>query len=99
MDTDWAAVLVYQRDPRYLRLYPWTHRSEVDVRRFVQAFIDQQREEPRRKFRLAIALKGTEGIMGNCGIRRKPDNNWEGDIGYELAPEHWGRGYTTEAAR
>jgi RimJ/RimL family protein N-acetyltransferase len=23
----------------------------------------------------------------------------EGDIGYELAPQHWGHGYATEAAR
>ena len=36
--------------------------------------------------------------MGNCGLRRKDDNDWEGDLGYELHPEHWGRGYATEAA-
>ena len=38
-------------------------------------------------------------LIGNCGIRRKPDNDWEADIGFELAPEYWGRGYATEAAR
>ena len=87
MDGDWAAVLTYQRDPLYLRLYPWTYRSEADVRSLVQTFLDQQREEPRHRFQLTIALKVTKGIIGNCGIRRKPDNDWEGDIGYELAPE------------
>ena len=92
MDGDWAAVLTYQRDPLYLRLYPWTYRSEADVRSLVQTFLDQQREEPRHKFQLTIALKGTKGIIGNCGIRRKPDNDWEGDIGYELAPELGGGG-------
>lgn len=37
--------------------------------------------------------------MGNCGIRRKLDNDWEADIGYQIAPEHWNLGYVTETAR
>ena len=112
--TDWPAVLAYQRDPRYLRLYPWTGRTEADVRDFVQVFVDQQGKQPRRRFQLAITL-GAMGairqrwrppvdqekagpVIGSCGIRRKPESGWEADIGYELAPEHWGRGYATEVA-
>jgi RimJ/RimL family protein N-acetyltransferase len=118
---DWPAVLAYQSDPRYLRLYAWTGRTEAEVRAFVQMFLDQQAEQPRRKFQLAVTLPGDdpqwpapEGrslwgaapggaggdrVIGNCGIRRKPENDWEADIGYELAPGHWGKGYATEAAR
>ena len=95
---DWPAVLAYQRDPRYLRFYPWTDRTEAEVRGFVQMFIDQQGERPRRKFQFAITAPDGGQLMGNCGIRRKPENDWEADIGYELAPEYWGRGYATEAA-
>ncbi len=95
---DGTEVLAYQRDPRYLRFYPWTDRSTDDVRAFVQMFLDQQAEEPRRKFQLAITLPEDGRLIGTCGIRRKPDNDSEGDIGYELAPEFWGRGYATEAA-
>ena len=95
---DWPAVLAYQRDPRYLRLYPWADRTEADARDFVQMFVEQQAEQPRRKFQLAIALRDGAGLIGNCGIRRKPENDWEADIGYELALEHWGHGYATEAA-
>ena len=46
---------------------------------------------------MALAAKG-EGLIGDFGIRRKPEIDWEADIGYELAPEYWGRSYTTEAA-
>ena len=101
---DWRAVLAYQRDPRYLRFYPWADRTEAEVRAFVQMFLDQQDDRPRRKFQLAIAL-GDDGradggrLIGNCGLRRSAQNEWEGDIGYELAPEHWGHGYATEAAQ
>ena len=95
---DWRDVLAYQRDPHYLRFYPWPDRTESEVRDFVQVFLDQQAEQPRRKFQLAINLADGGPLIGNCGIGRKPDNDLEADIGYELAPECWGRGYATEAA-
>ena len=85
---DWPAVLAYQRDPRYLQLYPWTDRTEAEVRDFVQRFVDDQADRPRRKFQLAITFPDGGQMIGNCGIRRKPDNDWDADIGLELAPEH-----------
>ncbi len=91
-------MLAYQRDPRYLRLYPWTDRTKADARAFVEMFLDQQEERPRRRFQLGITLSEGGEVMGSCGIRRKTENEWEADIGYDLAPEHWGRGYATEAA-
>lgn len=99
LEEDWAAVLAYQQDDRYLRYYPWTERTEGDARSFVQTFIEWQCEVPRRRFQLAVTLKDFGTLIGNCGIRRKPDSGWEADIGYELAPEYWGQGYATEAAR
>jgi len=95
---DWPDVLAYQNDERYLRYYAWTGRTEHEVRAFVQMFLDHQAQQPRRIFQLAITLDGGR-VIGNCGIRRKAQNEWEGDIGYELTPEQWGRGYATEAAR
>ena len=96
---DWRAVLEYQRDPLYLRYYPWEDRSEADARAFVEMFRGWQSEMPRRRFQLAIVHPENGELIGNCGIRRKLDNEWEADIGYELSPQHWGRGYATEAAR
>jgi len=95
---DWSAVLSYQQDARYLRYYPWTERTEADVQSFVRMFLGWQGEVPRRRFQLAVTLRDCGTLIGNCGIRRKPDNSWEADIGYELAPEYWGQGYATEAA-
>ena len=99
VEADWADVLAYQQDPRYLRYYPWTERSEADVRNFVELFRGWQSEDPRRSYQLALTLKPSGRLIGNCGIRRKPDNDWEADIGYELDPDYWGKGYATEAAR
>ena len=96
---DWPAVLAYQQDPRYLRYYPWAERTRADARAFVQMFLDDQRETPRRRFQLAVVLAGEGRLIGNCGLRRKPGKGWEADIGYELDPAYWGRGYATEATQ
>ncbi len=96
---DWPAVLAYQKDSRYLRFYEWKERTEGDVRGFLQAFIDQQQQRPRTRYQLAVTLKAGGRLIGNCGIRLSPVDPTEAEIGYELAPDEWGHGYATEAAR
>jgi RimJ/RimL family protein N-acetyltransferase len=97
--SDWPAVLAYQSDPRYLRYYAWTERTPEAVQEFVQMFLDNQQKQPRTAFQLAVTLKSGGQLIGNCGVRLKEPGAHEGDIGYELAPEYWGQGYATEAAR
>ncbi len=99
VDSDWQAVLAYQRDPLYLRYYPWTGRSPEDVRMFVSRFIIQQQTEPRTKFQLAVTLKSNGELVGNCGIRKDSTESNSADIGYEISPQRWGHGYATEAAK
>ncbi|MBI5878808.1 MAG: GNAT family N-acetyltransferase [Chloroflexi bacterium] len=96
---DWQAVLAYQADPRYMRFYDMDERTEADVRKFVQMFLDQQAESPRQRFQLAVTLKESGVLIGNCGIRVNNVEWREANIGYEIAPELWGRGYASEAAR
>lgn len=97
-EADWPAVLGYQSDPRYLRLYAWTGRTEAEVRAFVGRFVAQQAEQPRRRFQLAITLPEAGRLIGNAGLRQDPERPWEAELGYELQPECWGRGYAAEAA-
>lgn len=99
VENDWPAVLAYQRDPGYLRYSHWIDRTPQDVQQFVQTFISQQYAQPRTKFQLALVLKENQRLIGNCGIRLKSAGAHEADIGYELAPDQWKRGYATEAAR
>ena len=93
---DWQAVLAYQSDARYLRFYEWETRTESDVRAFIQRLIDWQKEQPRLKFQLAI--ERDKCLIGNCGVRIVDAKNRIAEIGYELAPDDWGKGYATEAA-
>lgn len=83
-EEDWQAVLTYQSDPRYLRYYPWTSRSEQDARMYVQQLLAQREEEPRTKFQLTITLASNGQLIGNAGIRMNTPEASEADIGYEL---------------
>lgn len=96
---DWRAVLAYQKDPRYLRYYAWAGRTAGEVRRFVQMFVDQQHVEPRTHFQLAVIRRESGELIGNAGLRRPAAWSHDAEIGYELAPDHWGRGYATEAGQ
>jgi RimJ/RimL family protein N-acetyltransferase len=96
---DWTAVLAYQSEPLYLRYYPWQERTAADVQVLVQMFLGQQRAEPRLKYQFAVTLKTTGELIGNCGVRLDTAEAHQADIGYELAPAHWGHGYASEAAR
>ena len=96
---DWRAVLAYHSDPRYQRFYELTEQTERGARDFVAMFLAQQQSQPRLKFQLAVTLKATGELIGNCGVRLKAAGAREADIGYELNPAFWGRGYASEAAR
>lgn len=96
---DWPAVLAYQSDPRYLRYYSWADRSEQEAREFVQRFVSWQDEVPRIRFQLAITLAASGELIGNCGIRQSEPGATQAELGYELAPWHWGQGYAGEATR
>jgi [ribosomal protein S5]-alanine N-acetyltransferase len=99
-EDDWRAVLAYQSDPRYLRYYAWSGRDEAAVREFVGRQIASQSHVPRHSFQVAITLPAEHSrLIGNCGVRVNDPERREGNIGYELAPADWGRGYGTEAAR
>lgn len=95
---DWPAVLAYQQHPEYLRYYPWTQRTESDVKGFLGIFRGWQEATPRFRFQLAVALKDTGELIGNAGIRCPRHGADCAELGYELAYEQWGKGYATEAA-
>lgn len=96
---DWPAVLAYQSHPLYLRYYEWEERTPEAVQEFVQMFLDQQQGQPRTRFQLAVTLRTSGLLIGNCGIRLASAGDRQADIGFELSPDHWARGYATEAAR
>jgi RimJ/RimL family protein N-acetyltransferase len=98
-ETDEPDLHACWADPRYQRFYPEIEDVAQAVRALLGRLIAARSEQPRRTWQLAITLRGHDRLIGNCGIRVNDPARREANIGYELHPDHWGRGYATEAAR
>jgi RimJ/RimL family protein N-acetyltransferase len=99
VEDDWKAVYAYQINPHYSRFSNWTQRSEADVKKMIQENIDRQKEHPRSEYQFALITKANEYLIGCCYIRVNDPDRREANIGYELDPHEWGKGYATEASR
>jgi RimJ/RimL family protein N-acetyltransferase len=61
-------------------------------------FVDHQAAQPRTKYQFAVVLQDSGRLIGNCGVRRETADSRVADMGYEIDPLYWGKGYATEAA-
>ncbi len=98
-ESDWPAVLACHSAPAYRRFYEKAPCTPADAGALVDRFVEWQTETPRSKFQWAVTLRREGILIGNCGIRKSAADAAEAEIGCELAPEHWGRGYPMEAGR
>jgi ribosomal-protein-alanine N-acetyltransferase len=101
VEGDLEAMVGYWSDVRYQRYYEGMTEAERYelAQKLVKMFCDNQVEEPRTKFQLAIALREDGRLIGNVGVRKDRVESTEGDMGCELAPDYWNMGYATEAVR
>lgn len=90
---DAAALAAYQRDARYLSSYA----SPPDAARIVEQAIRWAEEHPRLDYQLIVERRGDGPPIGCAGLRRSGFPRGRAEIGIELAPDHWGVGYATEA--
>lgn len=61
----------------------------------VEFFANSYKEK--RGVRWGIELKGYQGIIGTMGFNTWSPKHKRAEIGYEIHPEHWRKGYTFEA--
>jgi RimJ/RimL family protein N-acetyltransferase len=101
MAGDFAAMLAYQTDPRYLRYYARGRVEHIaeQARKLLQSFLAAQVEQPRTKYQLAVTLRDDGRLIGNAGVRKDGPEATEADMGCEIAPDYWNQGYATEGTR
>ncbi|WP_422660578.1 GNAT family N-acetyltransferase [Paenibacillus sp. EC2-1] len=46
--------------------------------------------------RWGITLRSEDRVIGTCGFFNWSKKHYKAEIGYELSPEYWSRGYMTE---
>ncbi|OCA84019.1 acetyltransferase [Bacillus sp. FJAT-27225] len=67
----------------------------VQAEAFVDFFAKNYKEK--RGIRWGIEIKGHQGIIGTIGFNAWSPKHKRAEIGYEIHPEHWRKGYTSEA--
>ena len=97
--TDAPAVLRWAEDPEVCRYVAWGPSGEAEVLAFLCACADARRATPRVAFELGFELRATGELVGAGGVRVRSAQHAEGDLGYTLRRDQWGRGLATEAAR
>ncbi len=94
-DTD--DVFACFSNPEAMRYYgqdPFERREQVEqlIGFFEGNFRDQ------RGIRWGIERKGSPGLIGTIGLNAWSPKHRRAEIGYEIHPDHWRKGYASEAA-
>ncbi|MFG1707414.1 GNAT family N-acetyltransferase [Nonomuraea sp. M3C6] len=97
---DLDAVNAYESRPDVTRYLYWDARDRDTSRTFLDkkitrvALLDEG-----DAIDLAITLRDTGDLIGNCLLIWTSNHHRQGEIGYVLHPDHHGHGYAPEAAR
>ncbi|EFH82816.1 GNAT family N-acetyltransferase [Ktedonobacter racemifer] len=96
-ESDLSLFMAYRNDPEIARYQGWEGISEAEA----WAFIIEQRVArsgtPGEGFQIAIELKETETLIGDCFFKVNTHDKRQAEIGYTLARAYHGKGYATEA--
>jgi [ribosomal protein S5]-alanine N-acetyltransferase len=93
---DFEALCRYVTDPRVTRFLFSAPDNLDEARRYLSAVIGHQQERPRGVWELAVdQLRGGRHI-GACNLTVTSPG--EGDIGYMLHTDTWGKGFASEIA-
>ncbi|WP_246941999.1 GNAT family N-acetyltransferase [Bacillus pinisoli] len=71
------------------------HKEQAEA--FVEFFSKSLKEK--RGIRWGIERKGTKGLIGTVGFNAWSPKHKRAEIGYEIHPNYWRKGYTLEAVR
>lgn len=95
---DLDGFLAYRNDPEVARYQSW----EIPYsREQAVAFLAEMRQiepgAPGQWYQLAIELKATGALIGDCAFGRLKEDARQAEIGYSLARTYQGEGYASEA--
>jgi RimJ/RimL family protein N-acetyltransferase len=96
-DGDVDAFLAYRNDPEVIRYEYWTGCTAVEAAEYIRHQQVQEAGVPGEWLQIAIALKATNQLIGDCGVRVHPADSRQATIGVALARAWHGRGFAFEA--
>lgn len=98
-DNDLAAFWDYMRRPETHRYEKVVIPTEEAVRQELQDWQTLAQELPRTVYRLAVTVPPSDRVIGHAKLTLMFPEIKQWEIGWFIHPDHWGKGYATEAAR
>ncbi|WP_409290394.1 GNAT family N-acetyltransferase [Peribacillus sp. SCS-37] len=98
-ETDWPHVHAYASQERVCQFQPWGPNTEQDTREYLREVLEDAAKQPRKRYVFAIIHKETTSLIGAVELSIKSFPDSEGEIGYIIHPDHWGKGVAAEASR
>ena len=97
---DLAAFLAYRNDPDVARYQGWSLPYPLQRgQRMLAELAGEDPDTPGQWFQFAVALAGTDELIGDCGVHVPETEPRQAEIGFTFAAAWQGRGYATEAVR
>ena len=96
-DSDLIPFMGYRNDPGVARYQSWEGISEAEARTFIQEQKEIQPGVPGRGFQVAIELKETGVLIGDCYFTVNELDDRQAEIGFTLSRNYQGQGFATEA--
>jgi RimJ/RimL family protein N-acetyltransferase len=96
-DSDLALFIAYRNDPEVAKYQGWEGISEPEARAFIQEQKELQPGVPGQWFQIAIELKETGILVGDCALKIEEHDERQAEIGYTLSRAYQGRGIASEA--
>ncbi|MGH8265288.1 MAG: GNAT family N-acetyltransferase [Steroidobacteraceae bacterium] len=93
---DYDAVYAYASDPRVTRYMLYGPRDPMDTREYLNRVIGYQSDQPRTIWEIAVTQRADGALVGAGDITILKAG--EGDLGYMLRHDVWGKGYASEVA-
>ena len=97
--TDVEAIASYSLRPEFIRFLPLPPQTMESAAQFVEQAVANGQPDPKGDWLFATQIREEPRLIGTIRIGVRSAEHRQGDLGYAVHPDHWGKGFATEALR
>jgi len=96
-EADVEPFLAYRNDSAVARYQSWEGCDRAEAKEFIRSHHSREAGVPGEWFQIAIALKDTNALIGDCAVKVQGPDPRQATIGVTLARQNHGQGFAIEA--
>jgi RimJ/RimL family protein N-acetyltransferase len=90
-------IVAYSTKPEFIRYLPLPPQTRESAAAFVSRVVADGQPDSRSDWLFAIQVGEAPRLIGTIRVGIREPEHRQGDVGYAVHPDHWGKGYATEA--